>query len=458
MNLDQLVQLFWEAGATTLYAKPLSENDNSKNQIYFAGAVETLNVFPSHQILAENTKKGPSFKAQLNFGWLSDAGRVVSAPGAQLILYSQYPEVRFSGFLKGCKAAPNQLMLDRGRAKTAAPDLIRQLPGRILFLGVTCDRRVLGYVAAGNSQIAMEFHAQSFPLALAVFREIPLPKTTDEADSRITLLKKLRQIHQRGWIESKQLDSHGQFKPCSAPQCGGYTLEAELGIAKNSAAEPDFLGWEVKQYAVDDFDHVESSKPITLMTPEPTGGFYKEHDIRTFICTFGYADRRGRTDRINFGGRHFVNTVSGATGLTAYLRGYDSIRGSITDANGCLALVNSAGEVAAEWSFSKLLEHWSHKHMKAVYVPSQYRDKPRREYCYGHKIRLMQRTDGLRLLKALASGVVYYDPGIKLERVSSDKPLAKKRSQFRAPSKCISALYETAETVDVTAEPCCETQ
>lgn len=458
MNLAQLVQLFGEAGAIKLYAKPLSENDNSKNQIYFAGAVETLNVFPSHQILAENTNKGPSFKAQLNFGWLSDAGQVASAPGAQLILYSQYPEVRFSGFLKGCKAAPNQLMLDRERAKTATPDLIRQLAGRILFLGVTSDRRVLGYVAPGNSQIAMEFHARSFPLALAVFREIPLSKTRDEANSRIILLEKLRQIHQHGWIVSKQLDSHGQLKPCNAQQCGGYTLEAELGIAKNSAAEPDYLGWEVKQYAVDDFDHVESSKPITLMTPEPTGGFYKEHDIRTFIRKFGYADRMGRTDRLNFGGRHFVNTVSPATGLMACLRGYDTTRGSITDANGCLALVNPTGEVAAEWSFSKLLEHWSHKHMKAVYVPSRCRKEPRREYFYGNKIRLMQMTDGLRLLKALATGVVYYDPGIKLEQASSENPSSKKRSQFRAASSRISALYETTETIDVTAETWCKTQ
>jgi hypothetical protein len=45
---------------------------------------------------------------------------------------------------------------------------------------------------------------------------------------------------------SKQLDTDCQFNPCTAPQCGGFTLEAELGIPKNSEAEPDFLGWEVK--------------------------------------------------------------------------------------------------------------------------------------------------------------------------------------------------------------------
>ncbi|MEO0062747.1 MAG: hypothetical protein RLZZ08_1307, partial [Pseudomonadota bacterium] len=32
-----------------------------------------------------------------------------------------------------------------------------------------------------------------------------------------------------------------------------YTLEAELGITPNGIAEPDFQGWEVKQYGVRDF-------------------------------------------------------------------------------------------------------------------------------------------------------------------------------------------------------------
>src|SRR5438045_1682821 len=115
MTLLHLKTLFAAVGCTKLYAKSLAENDNSKNQVYFAGAVETLQVFPSEQIYAENTKKGPSFKARLNFGWLLDTGDVAPAPSAQLILYSQYPEVRFSGFLEGCKAGPGILMADRKR-------------------------------------------------------------------------------------------------------------------------------------------------------------------------------------------------------------------------------------------------------------------------------------------------------------------------------------------------------
>ena len=44
---------------------------------------------------------------------------------------------------------------------------------------------------------------------------------------------------------------------------------------------------------------------------------------------------------------------------------------------------------------------------------------------------------------------MYYDPGIKLEHASSEKPSHKKRSQFRVASKNIAALYETVETVAV---------
>jgi hypothetical protein len=36
----------------------------------------------------------------------------------------------------------------------------------------------------------------------------------------------LQRINQLGWIDSKQLDSDGALKPCLAPQCGGFTLEA----------------------------------------------------------------------------------------------------------------------------------------------------------------------------------------------------------------------------------------
>ncbi|MCE9520516.1 MAG: MvaI/BcnI restriction endonuclease family protein [Verrucomicrobia bacterium] len=119
------------------------------------------------------------------------------------------------------------------------------------------------------------------------------------------------------------------------------------------------------------------------------------------------------------------------------------------DSGTAIALMSDAGEVAAAWAFTGLLAHWSRKHTRAVYVPSMRRTEPHWQYAYGARVRLAQKTDGLRLLKAMASGAVYYDPGIKLEQASSEKPSSKKRSQFRVASKNIAALYETVEIVEV---------
>jgi hypothetical protein len=435
MNLTQLKGMFVAAGCIKLFAKPLAANDNSKNQVYFGPGFNALNLFPNTGIFADSSPKNPIFKARLQFGWMLPNGQLTEAPNAQLILYPQYPEVRFSGFLKGCVAAPSDLMAGR-------------MAGRILFLGVTSARGVVGYVVGAKSEIAGEFRAVNLEATDGVFTELALPNIPSGADSRDRLLGELHRINQKGWIDSKQLDSSGVLKPCNASQCGGFTLEAELGIPKNSATEPDFLGWEVKQYAVGDFDRIESSKPITLMTPEPNGGFYKNESTEAFIRKFGYADKKGRADRLNFGGRHFVGQRCPPTGLTMRLTGYDKASGKITDANGEIALVSDSGEIAAAWTFGKILEHWSHKHTKAVYVPSQCRTEPQRQYAYGHKVRLAEKTDSLKLLAAFACGEVYYDPGIKLENAST-KPKKKNRSQFRVASRNIKALYETVKVVEV---------
>lgn len=433
MTLHRLQSLFTGAGCTRLYAKPLAENDNSKNQVYFGPDFQALNLFPNDGIAAETGRPEPIFKAKLRFAWLLEDGGTAVAPGAQLILYPQYPEVRLSGFLRGCRQAPSALMTSR-------------LRGRVLFLGVTAQRQILGFVAAQGSPLAAEFSARFATPTTGVFFEIPLPHVAGAADSRTMLLEELTRINRLGWIDSKQLGADGRLGPCNAPQCGGFTLEAELGIPKNSEAEPDFLGWEVKQYAVSNFGHVEAGV-ITLMTPEPTAGYYREHGVEAFVRRFGYRDRRGRPDRLNFGGVHRAGVRQGITHLTMRLTGYDVAAGRITDAGGMVALVSDTGDIAAGWRFSGLFEHWSRKHAKAAYVPSQCRKEPVRQYCYGQTVRLAEGTDSLRLLHALAGGAVYYDPGIKLEHVSTKHPSSKRRSQFRVASRNIDALYGKVESV-----------
>jgi len=427
VDFSQLRALFARAGAKLLYAKELAENDNSKNQVYFGPSFAALNLFPNQGVLAESGSAKPIFKAKIPFAWLLESGATAPAPHAQLILYPQYPEVRFSGFLRGAESPPSALMASRD-------------PGRVLFMAVTSSDQVLGYVANRESLIGAEFRALELPTTAGVFVELNLPDTPTEAQSRLTLISELGRIHRLGWIDSKQLDSGGGLRSCEAPQCGGFTLEAELGISKNSSAEPDFLGWEIKQY---------SASAITLMTPEPNAGFYKDEGVKAFIRKYGYADRNNRPDRLNFGGVHRSGLRHERTHLTLTVEGYDAIRGRITDAEGSVSLVDDAGAVAAAWTLSGLLSHWSKKHSRAAYVPSLRRTDPVWQYSYSRFVRLAERTDSLRLLGAFAAGTVYYDPGIKLESASTPQATAKRRSQFRISPKDIPGLYESVEIVDV---------
>jgi len=438
VTLTKLKALFAGAGCADLFVKYLAENDNSKNQVYVGPGFQALNLIPHEEIRADGKVGNSTFKARLNFGWLLPTGHVAIAPFAQLILYPQYPEVRFSGFLRGCKQAPSDLMV--GRA-----------PGRVLFLGVTSHRGVVGFVAARDSKVAAELRLDESIANDGRMHRVELPGALSEAAARQKLLQELGRISRLGWINSKQLDKRGALGPCNAPQCGGFTLEAELGVPKNSAAEPDYLGWEVKQHSVSNFDRPASGASITLMTPEPTGGFYKEKGPAAFVKEFGYADKTGRQNRLNFGGVHKVDVRHALTGLTLRLVGYDIQAAKITDANGELALVDNRGRIAASWAFSGLLAHWSRKHTKAAYVPSKSRLQPSRQYCYGPKIRLAQGTDSLRLLRTFALGVVFYDPGIKLENIDM-VPKVKRRSQFRIASKNILELYESMEVVDLAAD------
>ena len=417
-------------GVQRLYAKVLSPNDNSKNQVYFGQGFSSINILPVTDVRPDPQPGKPQFKAKVSFSWLRDDGTLSVAPGAQLILYPQYPEVRFSGFLAGCEHAPSNLMTSRAA-------------GRVLFLGVTADKRMIGYVAAGDSTIAQGLADTELSSAVGVFLQIELDT---EQSYRNLLLATLARVHSKGWIDSRRLLSDGSSVPCNAPQCGGYTLEAEFGITPNGISKPDFWGWEIKQYGVRSFANLDSGV-ITLMTPEPTGGYYKEKGVAQFIRRYGYADMRGRVDRLNFGGIHRYGHRTGITGLTLTLVGYDSSTGKIASADGGLALTDNRGDCAAIWHYSGLLALWNKKHARAAYVPSITRRSPRLQYMYGPTARLGTGTEFLLFLKAIAAGLIYYDPGIKLEAASSAHPVSKRRSQFRIKPAHLCSLYDKWELV-----------
>lgn len=325
--------------------------------------------------------------------------------------------------------APNELLASR-------------LADRILFLGVTPDARIIGYVLVA-SDVLPQIDGDDVERA-GVFAEIPL-KGDSTKSSRELLLAELRRIHLLDWIRSKQLGNDGIVGACHAINCGGFTLEAELGITKNSKGAPDYLGYEVKQHDEKRFDRV-AAHAITLMTPEPKGGFYREKGSEQFLRRFGYADKSGKPDRINFGGVHRVGVPNRLTGLTLSLPGFDPAKGTFR-ADGSIALLTKEHEVAASWPFAEFLDHWQLKHAKAVYVPSMKREEPERMYRYGHTVRIGEQTDFIMLLKAFHAGAVYFDPGMKIEQASTTRVNKKVRSQFRINSQALGALYKRFDAV-----------
>ena len=116
----------------------------------------------------------------------------------------------------------------------------------------------------------------------------------------------------------------------------------------------------------------------------------------------------------------------------------------ITDFNGGVMLTSADDDIAAFWGFESILSHWNRKHAQAAYIPSLFRNPPP-EYSYGPRILLCEQTDFQFFLDAVHSGIVYYDPGIKMEDESLSKPIIKRRSQFRVKNSNLIHLYNKHE-------------
>lgn len=439
LPLRIVLRMMVETGVRRCYLKSLAPNDNSKNQPYLGADFGVLNIIPSGKPEATVTRGAagePIFKAALNLWWLAADGSLRLAPDAKLILYPGYPEVRLSGYLRG---------VDASHRPSAALGTTRA-SGRVLLLGVCDDGRIVGVAAAEGTPLARECLALTDLEEVGVFRCVPVQGIGAGSSSREQLLSALCRVASMGWIDSHRLDSEGRDLPCTAPQCGGYTLEAELGIRPNGRSEPDIHGWELKQIGVSSLDRPPNGV-VTLMTPEPTDGVYAREGVIAFLERYGYPDVRGRAHRRNFGGRFLHGRKAALTGLTLWIRGFDPESCRIIDPGGGFFLVDTHDVTAAAWHFADLLNHWSRKHARAAYVSSLKRDLPRRQYRFGRVVRLGEGTSFERFLAAVHRGDIYLDPGVKVEDYPH-APRPKKRNQFRIRASQLASLYGRFETVD----------
>lgn len=445
IDLDAVFSMFRDNGVTEILFKVLPQNANSKNQVYLGGKDPSeFAKIPTGDMVAHvstSVKSGVQeavFHAALDFHWLTEQGGLAHAPHAKLIFYPQYPEVRFSGFLRGCRDAP---------AKLWSKDKRGTEPGRILLLGLGNGSKVIGLTLPPEAPAAREIIATGPHPAYEVMSILAMPGQR-RSNGFDELMSALCNIHGLDWVNSRRLDPSGAVVPCAASNCNGNTLEALLGIRSNGHSLPDFMGWEVKARQVRNVDKPRASV-VTLFTPEPVHGVYVDAGIEAYIRRYGYMDKKGRQDRLNVGGIYkATKTAHPDTGLRLVLDGFDPDTMAYAATGGVL-LIDRHDNVAAGWPFAKLLDHWKIKHAHAAFVPCQVRRDPQLQYRYGRTVLLGEGAEFKLLLNAFQEGKVYYDPGIKLEDIHSPKPIWKKRSQFRTSSLALPSLYRESRTVDV---------
>jgi hypothetical protein len=427
-SLDQVIAKMQSLGATEFYCKHLAENDNSKQQIYLGGSFDILRQLPFEAIVAgEVTAKRQAFKAQVNLYWIDEYGHACLAPGSQLILYPDYPEVRLSGFLRGCPVAPNEWMRpipkDRRRFNNSTD-------GRVILFGVAGDR-ILAYLALAGSVVAGALYRDSPREG----RGGPLTPVSlgRSIDSRAALLGAMSKIV-RHWHPSRRLNKFGASVPYAASNGGGYTLEALVGVIPNGRSEPDFLGWELKAI---------SGKRVTLMTPEPTGGIYREQGAKDFVRRYGAGVREDGAQY--FTGTHRWGAEGARSGLTLMISGFDSLNEKINVSSGGIQLVDREGRLAAEWGYAGLIEHWARKHAAAAYIRYEASAGSVPLYRYNSPIMLGSGSTFDRFLKTVVSGKIVFDPGSKVDA----RDVVKARSQFRIAERDLPLLYGTWEEADV---------
>ncbi len=427
-SVNQLLERFKQLGATRVFCKRVRENDNVKQGIYLGRGFDVLGFFPFEAV---RDVPGPSYvnlHATLNLYWVSESS-AEHASVAKLILYSKYPEVRLSGFTQGCITSPNDSLQPVSQGQRTG-----QHRGVLVF-GTTPDRRTLAYFVAKGSSLSRDLDSRLAKEPQdGVFFEIA--RVTGSSANRALLLEKLRQLHAADFHPSMRMTGAGEMVPYVARNAGGTTLEALLGIRPNSLSAPDYLGWEIKGYGSD---------KITLMTPEPNGGYYGENGVVAFVRKYGYASS---VDRLDFTGLHKLGSENQKTHLTLTLNGFNAETNEIEDVSGAVALLDAKGSVAASWNIAKLLEHWNRKHAFAAYVPYTHRNTPS-AYRYDSPVLLGEGTNFPKFLAALCSQHVAYDPGCKVEGLSTGKITQKARSQFRISLRRLNVLYDRIEPVDL---------
>lgn len=443
-TIDQFLDTFRQVGVERVFIKSLApKQDNEKNQVVLASQLDgLLNAFPVREIRlrepSSSTKKRnsaagrPISEAHLNFFWLNGKGEHFHAPRTKVIEYFQYPEARLSGFLDGCKWAPQAIRRD----KQAEFGL------RILGIGSNREGEVYGLLITEKDDRLAATFPQTAPSGISgVLGVISLNGkvgTTPQEE----LTDELRTIVASKWHNSMR-NKGGQIIPFKGNQGAGYTLEALLGVETNALKEPDAFGHEIKSF--------RGSK-ISLMTPTSDLGKEGELTFKEFMDVYGWQGK-GNDGSQRFTGVHRANKPNSSTGYILKVYGLDPQTHEFHDnpEEVYVGLFDPKSEtLIGGWSLEKLANSWNTKHALAAYVPAELRKHPDNgndQYCFKAPWFMCEGTDVWRLIKAIASGLVYYDPAHTIYADGS----AKVRPQWRIGTSRLEAalkeLYVRVSTV-----------
>lgn len=469
VSMASLRDSLQKCGADLAVIKVLPKNANDKNQVYFANSFTSLyNIFDLE--LAErgastsrkSTAKPGSYIPEAifsSFEWLRPDGSRVRAKNVKVVVYTQYPEARLSGFLSVENTMPHSL----------SASYIRNNPEckRVLVLGRLPGGSCLAMICIDPSD---SFLTDINSLAnIQGSRVCKLLSIQQEYTTK--LLSQLASVVARP-LKGCRLDKNGRTLPFTGTQVCGYTLEHALGISPNSSKDGDLYGIELKTH---------TRPKSTLFTPEPDFGLYTEN-FECFMRTYGYETKGGKEFRVT--GIHRANIRCSRSGLTLKVQEYriadpfDSKSDWLRDDNGNripfpydatrsltskmdaveVVLVDDSGYIAAGWSLERLMNNWGAKHNKAVYLSAKKKKNPVQqevadgfEYqvSYASQVILCEGSSAELMLKAIADGIIYLDPAPKF--VPTDASKNKRRSQWRVSNiaNAVKHLYESAQIYDL---------
>lgn len=468
-TLSEIENTLRAHGADRAVLKMLPKNANDKNQVYWANSFSSLyNNFDltlsergaSTSLTKDRSTPGTCIPEAVfnDFSWVKRSGVRVKAKNVKVIVYTQYPEARLSGFLTVENTMPQSLAIEftKKNPKSNRLLVLARLPGgsclAFVYLGVEND---------------LEAEVRNLP-------GLEGSKVCKLLNLNLGLSEKLfTQLAKvvSGPLKGCRLDRYGNTLPFSGTQVCGYTLEHALGIVPNSDKDGDLYGIELKTH---------TQVKVTLFTPEPDFGLYVE-GFEKFMRKYGYEnDGEDGAKEWRLTGVHKAGKRSAKSGLTLQVREYhvaglensksdwvrepdgsrtpfpyDSATSLTSKLNAVeVVLVDDHGFIAAGWSLERLMNNWGVKHNEVVYLSaSKFENDNEEEFNAGFeykvsfapKVHWCRDTSAERLLDAIDKGVIFLDPAPKF--VPNDPSKNKRRAQWRVNdiSTAVKVLYERTE-------------